>query len=54
MMTGKRSVFNSKKLEGYCQKASIELKMKITESDNSLGQGETYHDMLRRIYRKVK
>ena len=53
IVTDQGSVFTSEEWEERCNKANIELDNTGTESHSSLGQGETYHSMLRRVYNKV-
>ena len=54
MLTDQGSVFMSKEWEYNCETASIELRHTGTESHNSLGAGETYHALLRRVYSKTR
>lgn len=54
MLTDQGSVFMSKEWEYNCESASIELRHTGTESHNSLGAGETYHALLRRVYQKTR
>jgi hypothetical protein len=51
--TDQGPVFLGHKWRERCRQASIILRATETESHNSLGDGETYHSMLRRIYSKV-
>jgi len=53
MLTDQGFVFMSEEWGNSCESASINLRHTGTESHNSLGAGETYHSMLRRIYNKV-
>jgi len=53
MLTDQGSIFTSKDWEENCKNAAISLRHTGTESHNSLGSGETYHAMLRRVYNKV-
>ena len=53
MLTDQGSVFVSREWSSSCESASIHLRHTGTESHNSLGAGETYHAMLRRMYNKV-
>ena len=52
ILTDQGSVFFSSEWESACQSAPISLRHTGTESHNSLGSDETYHSMLRRIYKK--
>ena len=54
MLTDQGSVFVSKEWTTSCHSSNIDLRHTGTESHNSLGNGETYHAMLRRIYNKVR
>lgn len=51
--TDQGSTFTSSEWKQRCKEASVTLKYTGTESHNSLGAGETYHAMLRRVYNKV-
>ena len=53
MLTDQGSVFVSKEWEYNCELAEIDLRHTGTESHNSLGAGETYHALLRRVYMKT-
>ena len=53
LVTDQGTVFTSEGWEERCKEAEIELENTGTGSHNSLGQVETYHAMLRRIYKKV-
>lgn len=53
MLADHGSAFTAKNWEDYCKAAGVNLRFTGTESHNSMGQGETYHSMLRRIYNKV-
>lgn len=48
------SSFNSAEWIELCRDASVKTTTTGTESHNSLGQGETYHAMLRRLYNKIR
>ena len=52
--TDQGSVFMSKEWDFNCASSGIQLRHTGTESHNSLGAGETYHAILRRIYQKVR
>eukprot|EP00171_Calliarthron_tuberculosum_P005813 IDg5813t1 len=48
------SVFVSNFWRSACDRAKINLRSTGIESHNSLGKGETYHSLLRRVYNKAK
>lgn len=53
MRTDLGSCFTSDSSTQSCRKTGIELEHTGTDSHNSLDQGKTYHDMLRRVFQKV-
>ena len=53
ILTDQGSVFTSKEWEQRCKEAEVSIDTTGTESHNSLGKGETYHALLRRVYNKV-
>ena len=53
MLTDQGSVFMSKEWEEKCKNALITLRHTGTESHNSLGFGETYHALIRRVFNVV-
>jgi hypothetical protein len=53
MLTDQGSVFVGNEWRNMCKQVFIELRATGTESHNSLGQGETNHSILRRVYTKV-
>eukprot|EP00171_Calliarthron_tuberculosum_P005221 IDg5221t1 len=54
MLTDEGSVFTSDIWKYTCEVHDIQLIHTGTESHNSMGAGETYHAILRRIYNKVR
>ena len=54
MLVDQGSVFLSDEWEGPCHSSQIELRKIGFRSNNSLGAGETYHSMLRKIFNKEK
>ncbi len=54
MLTDLGSVFVSAEWKYNCELMDIHLKQTGTESHNSIGAGETYHSILRRIYNNVR
>lgn len=52
LLTDQGSVFLSRDWKFNCELAEIELLHTGTESHNSLGAGETFHDYLRRVFQK--
>lgn len=54
VLSDQGSVFTSKEWEARCAETEISVESTGTESHNSLGKGETYHALLRRVYNKVK
>lgn len=54
MLTDQGSVFISKEWSFNCSEENITLKHTGTESHNSLGSGETYHAILRRIFSRTR
>ena len=54
MLVDQGTVFLSNEWEGACHSSQIELRTTGVRSHNSLGTGETYHAMLRRIFKKAK
>lgn len=46
--------FKSRKWEGLCHLAGIDLTISGVEEHNALGEGERYHSYLRLTFKKVK
>ena len=53
ILTDQGSVFTGESWRSNCKGANLRLREIAPESNNALGQGETHHAMLRRIFNKV-
>jgi hypothetical protein len=54
MRTDAGSIFVSQKWKRFTDLSKIKLEQSGAEAHNSLGIGERYHGLLRRVYHKVK